>query len=79
MFDPLSHLPLASAAVWIAIGAFHVRGRAYRVSTGAAFIATAFLLGLYAFQEWLRLGLQLSLTDPGPFPLSEFSLVLAAL
>ncbi|MFQ5909059.1 MAG: hypothetical protein ACE5JE_09610 [Thermoplasmata archaeon] len=79
MVDVLSYLPLASAAVWIAIGAFHVRGKSYRVSTGAAFIATALLLGLYAFQDWLTLALQLPLAGTGSLPPSHFYLVLASL
>ncbi|MFQ6012456.1 MAG: hypothetical protein ACE5LS_02275 [Thermoplasmata archaeon] len=79
MVDVVSYLPLASAAVWMAIGAFQVRGKSYRVSTGTAFIATAFLMGLYALQDWLTLALQLPATGPGSFPPSHFYLVLASL
>lgn len=79
MVDVLSYLPLASAAVWITIGALQVRGRSYRVSTGAAFTVTAFLLGVYALQDWLTLAFSLPQAGPGVFPPAHFYLVLASL
>ncbi|MFQ5986284.1 MAG: hypothetical protein ACE5KQ_02885 [Thermoplasmata archaeon] len=79
MVEVLGDLPLASAAVWIAIGAFQVRGKSYRVWTGAAFTATAFLMGFYALQDWLTLALPLPAAGPGSFPPSHFYLVLASL
>ena len=79
MVDVLSFLPLASAAVWMAIGALQVHVRSYRVSTGAAFIATAFLLGIFALQDWLTLVLLLPLPGPGDFLPAHFWLVLASL
>lgn len=79
MVEVLSFLPLASAAVWIAIGAQQVHAKSYRVSTGAAFIATAFLMGLFALQGWLPNVLPFPATGPGNFLRAEFWLVLASL
>ena len=79
MVDVLSFLPLASATVWMAIGTLQVHVRSYRVSTGAAFIATAFLLGIFALQDWLTLVLLLPLPGPGDFLPAHFWLVLASL
>jgi hypothetical protein len=79
MVDVLSFLPLASAAVWMAIGALQVHVKSYRVSTGAAFIATAFLLGTFALQDWLTLVFPLPPTGPGAFLPADFWLVLASL
>ncbi len=79
MVEVLSFLPLASAAVWMAIGALQIHVRSYRVSTGVAFIATAFLMGSYALQDWLTLALPLPQTGPGAFLPAHFWLVLASL
>lgn len=79
MVEVLSFLPLASAAVWMAIGALQVHVRSYRVSTGAAFIATAFFMGLYALQDWLTLAVPLPAAGPGAFLPAHYWLVLASL
>ncbi|MFQ5919957.1 MAG: hypothetical protein ACE5I4_07960 [Thermoplasmata archaeon] len=79
MVEVLSFLPLASAAVWITIGALQVHVRSYRVWTGAAFIATAFLMGLYALQDGLALVVSLPPTGPGALLPAHFWLVLASL
>lgn len=77
--DTLSHLPLASAVVWSFIGALQVRGGTHRVSTGAAFTATAFLLAGTALWDWLTLVFALPQLLPGPLPPSRFYLVSASL
>ncbi len=79
MVEVLSFLPLASAAVWMAIGALQVRAKSYRVSTGAAFIATALLMGLFALRDWFTLALTFPDTGPGALVPAEFWLVLASL
>lgn len=69
---------LASAAVWFGIGAAQIGGRSFRVSTGAAFIATSLLVGLYAFWDWL--GWLFGTTEGVSLPpLSRIYLVAAAL
>ncbi|MFQ5837432.1 MAG: hypothetical protein ACE5HJ_01450 [Thermoplasmata archaeon] len=75
----VSHIPLASAVVWSAIGVSQARGGSFRVSTGAAFIATAVLMATYALWDWLGLVFGLSVFMTIPLPPSRFFLVLASL
>ncbi|MEE9237774.1 MAG: hypothetical protein V3U52_08315 [Thermoplasmata archaeon] len=75
----LNSLPFASAAVWLAIGISQARGGSYRVSTGLAFIATAFLLATYSLWEGLSLVFGLPDSLVSPLPPSHFFLVLASL
>jgi hypothetical protein len=75
----VSHIPLASAVIWSAIGVSQLRGGSFRVSTGAAFTATAFLMATYALWDWLTLAFGLPQSIPVELPPSRFYLVLASL
>jgi hypothetical protein len=75
----VSHIPLASAVVWFAIGVSQLRGGSFRVSTGAAFTATAFLMATYALWDWLSLAFGLPSAFTVDLPPSHFYLVLASL
>ncbi len=72
-------LPLTSALVWFAIAVSQMRGGTVRASTGAAFVATAFLISLYAL--WDGLGLAFSMSTflhsliPSPLILALASLM----
>ncbi len=72
-------LPLTSALVWFAIAVSQMRGGTVRASTGAAFVATAFLISLYAL--WDGLGLAFSMSNflhsliPSPLILALASLM----
>ncbi len=75
----LNYIPLASALAWFAIGISQARGGSMRVSTGLAFVATAFLIGIYALWDWLSLVFGLPVSLSKSLPPSHLYLVMASL
>lgn len=77
-FLVVRHLPLASSLVWLAIAVSQARGGTLRVSTGAAFVATATLISLYALWDWLHVTDSMPTSMDASLP-SLLVLVLASL